>query len=253
MKSIIYYGIVITILLIFLIMVLWFISKKTVEGFSEPATAVIIEPRRHKALSFVLENFLNNLSDNWSVIIMHGNKNEDYVNDIIKNDLDSFDERITTVNLGVDNLTINDYNELLKDKDFYNKIPTELFLIFQTDSIICNDYSDLINDFMKYDYVGAPWEDAVGNGGLSLRKKSKMLEIIEKCPKDKINEDIYFANPCVDIYKPTIEEAKLFSVEKLPSNISFGVHKAWAYLNDSQLDEKIQRCKPLKKLVELNQ
>jgi hypothetical protein len=257
MKNKINYRVILFILFVLVFLLLWLVNNKNenniIEDFSESATAIIIEPRRHKALGFVLENFSRNLTDNWSIIVMHGNKNEDYVKDIIKNDLDLSNDRITTVNLGVDNLTINEYNKLLKDTHFYEKIPTELFLIFQTDSVICDEYSSLINQFTQYDYVGAPWEDAVGNGGLSLRRKSKMLEIIEKCPKDNGNEDIYFANPCIDIHKPTIEEAKLFSVEKLQSNISFGVHKAWAYLNDEQLDEKMKQCKPLRKLIDLNQ
>jgi hypothetical protein len=34
------------------------------------------------------------------------------------------------INLNVDNLAINDYNKLLVSKVFYEKIPTEIFLIF---------------------------------------------------------------------------------------------------------------------------
>ena len=30
-------------------------------------TAIIVEPRCHKALSFVLQNFFENLSDEWGV------------------------------------------------------------------------------------------------------------------------------------------------------------------------------------------
>jgi hypothetical protein len=254
MKQIKVYIIAIVVSLLLLFLYLYKIGN--IEGFSgveEKKTAIIVEPREHKALKFVLHNFLENLPDNWSIIIMHGNKNEKYVKDIIENDLDSFKDRITTVNLFVNNLTLNEYNELLKSRKFYDNIPTELFLIFQTDAVICGENKDLINDFEKYDYVGAPWKDAVGNGGLSLRRKSKMLEIIEKCPQKDENEDIYFANPCVDIYKPSIEEAKLFSVEKIHSNISFGVHKAWSYLNDSELNDKIEHCKSLKELIKLNQ
>ena len=160
--------------------------KKNKENFDNNSkkkyTAVIVEPRKHKALSFVLENFLTNLSEEWDIIIMHGNKNEDYVDDIIENGLSSFENRISKVNLNVDNLTIDDYNKLLKSKEFYEKIPTEVFLIFQTDTVICENDKELINKFLEYDYVGAPWiNGGVGNGGLSLRKKSKMLEIINKC------------------------------------------------------------------------
>ena len=36
-------------------------------------TAIIIEPREHKALNYVLTNFYNNLSDEWQIIVFHGN------------------------------------------------------------------------------------------------------------------------------------------------------------------------------------
>ena len=46
-------------------------------------TAVLIEPRKHKALPFVLNNFFENLSDEWSFVIFHGNQNYEYILDIM--------------------------------------------------------------------------------------------------------------------------------------------------------------------------
>lgn len=193
-------------------------------------TAIIIEPRKHKALYFVLNNFLNNLSNAWKIIIFHGNKNEDYVKNIINKKLIKFKNRISLINLKVDNLTIQEYSNLLKTKDFYKNIPTETFLVFQTDSMILKKHKNLINNFLKYDYVGAPcttkkYKKYIGNGGLSLRKKSKMLKVIKKKGKNNEIEDVYFSNSFVN--KPTIQEAKLFSVEQRFSLRSFGCHKPW--------------------------
>jgi len=228
------------------------INNKRKEGFDEKYTAIIVEPREHKALSFVLKNALTNLPDNWNIVIMYGNKNKDFVLNIIDNDLSEYRERITIKNLNVDNLTIAEYNNLLTSKEFYDNIPSEIFLVFQTDSVICDENSKIINDFMQYDYVGAPWKDAVGNGGFSLRRKSKALEIISKCKRGNENEDVYFANPCTNIFKPSMEKAKMFSVEAYYSDKSFGVHKPWAYLDEEEMDNKIKKCPPLKELWELN-
>lgn len=222
------------------------------DPFAEPCTAIIVEPRKHPALSYVLHNFIENLKSNWSIVIVHGSANADFVHTMLAEEFANSADRITAHNLGVENLTIDDYNELLKSREFYDYIPTETFLVFQTDTAICGEDRDLLDHFLEYDYVGAPWKDAVGNGGLSLRKKSKMLEIIEKCPKGKENEDVYFANPCVDIYKPTIDDAKLFSVELLYSDRSFGVHKPWLHMDPEELDQKVARCAPLRKLIDLN-
>jgi hypothetical protein len=84
-------------------------------------------------MQVLINNFVENLSDNWNFIIFHGNKNIDYILNILKSPLLSKNiNRIKLINLNVDNLTIRDYNNLLVSKDFYNKIPTEVFLIFQT-------------------------------------------------------------------------------------------------------------------------
>jgi hypothetical protein len=247
-------NLVILLFVIFIVSLIGLVSfnKKKKEGFDEKYTAIIVEPRKHKALSFVLKNALTNLPDNWNIVIMYGNKNKQFVMDIIDNDLSEYKKRITAKNLNVDNLSISDYNVLLTSKEFYDNIPSEIFLIFQTDSVICGENNELLDDFLKYDYVGAPWKDAVGNGGFSLRRKSKTLEIISKCKRGSENEDIYFANPCVSIFKPGIEKAKLFSVEAYYSDKSFGVHKPWAYLTNDEMEEKVKKCAPLKELLELN-
>jgi hypothetical protein len=64
-------------------------------------------------------------------------------------------------------------------------ITTDHVLICQYDGYILNP-SLWDNDFLKYDYIGAPvkWHDIhrVGNGGFSLRSK-KLLEYLAKYPK----------------------------------------------------------------------
>jgi hypothetical protein len=110
-------------------------------------TAVIVEPRKHKALPYVLENFLNNLSEDWSFIIFHGNLNLEFINNIITKKLSIHKHRIRLINLNVNNLTVEGYNKLFKYcKNFYNYIPTETFLVFQTDSIIFEKHKHLINN-----------------------------------------------------------------------------------------------------------
>jgi len=228
-------------------------------------TAVIIEPRKHKALEFVLTNFTSMLDNRWKFIIFHGNRNINYINKIINEKLINDRNRIQLINLNVDNLTIHDYNSLLYDPKFYDNINTEIFLIFQTDTMICSKYKDNIYNFLNYDYVGAPqWEgENVGNGGLSLRRKSKMLEIIDKCidrkmysPNQLHNEDSFFSNICIDkvkINKPSFNEAKEFAIEGVYSDKSFGIHKLWGYHDYEKIKNINNFCPNLNTLIELNQ
>lgn len=78
-------------------------------------------------------------------------------------------------------LSQKDYNRFCV-QDILNYINTEFVLIFQTDGFILNPHL-WEDDFLKYDYIGAPWPDninsRVGNGGFSLRSK-KFLEATSK-------------------------------------------------------------------------
>ena len=70
---------------------------------------------------------------------------------------------------------------------------------------------DIINDFIGFDYVGAPLKcGLVGNGGLSLRRKSKMLEIIDQNSKQntiEIHGKIFnsLINPFLKMINKTIQ------------------------------------------------
>uniref|UniRef100_A0A6C0B8W0 DUF5672 domain-containing protein n=1 Tax=viral metagenome TaxID=1070528 RepID=A0A6C0B8W0_9ZZZZ len=219
-------------------------------------SAVIVEPRIHKALLFVLKNFLENLSNEWNIIIFHGNLNKRYIKSLIDNKLSQYKGRISLVNLNIDNLTREEYSRLfVSNKNFYRFIPTETFLVFQTDTMIFPPYKNLINNFLKYDYVGAPWPHDprnnghnVGNGGLSLRQKSKMLEIMDKEQEKNLPEDVFFSCTTeVELYKPSAEEAKLFSIENIFSDQTFGCHQPWRLK-----DELFHQYPETKKLTWLN-
>jgi hypothetical protein len=214
------------------------------------ATAIIIEPRKHKALAFVLKNVLDNLDNEWNVILYHGRQNETYVKRIIETTLSHYNFRISLVKLDVDSLTGPQYSALMMNYNFIESIPTETFLVFQTDSMINPRYKDLLYTYLKYDYVGAPWlHGGVGNGGFSLRKKSKMLKCISIPVKHKF-EDAWYSDDIHKLYKPPPELAALFSIETVYTRVFFGVHSAWKY-HVSKLDELCANCPGLSELIRL--
>ena len=219
-------------------------------------TAVIIEPRQHKALSFVLNNFLENLSDEWGFIIFHSDKNKVFLEDIIENELGIYKKKIIKlVNLNVDNLTNKEYNTILKSREFYSHIETDLFLIFQTDTLIIKENKNIINEFLEYHYVGAPWANGKnGNGGLSLRNKSKILQIIETVDSNfKKNEDEFFSlQEEIDIFKPSFKNAKKFAVETVFYESPFGVHNCYNYLSNNEWSVLTNKYPDLLKLQTLN-
>lgn len=230
-------------------------------------TAIIIEPRKHKALEFVLQNVCKNLSNEWKIVLFHGIKNKEYSEKIITKLNIEFHDRIELVNINVLNLNLIEYSELLATKSIiYNYINTEKFLVFQTDSMIFSENSHLINDFLHYDYIGAPWLQTnylptancnfIGNGGFSLRNKNKMLEIINKINWYELNteiqklEDIYFSTNYdgILVQKPEFSKACQFCVDEVFSEITFACHKPWYHSHYEKFKNLYPECEILKSL-----
>lgn len=238
----------------------------------EKYTAVITEPRVHRAWKLVLTNFLTNLDERWDFLIICGLSNKDFLDSLINGSFQEHKHRITIYQLDIlDFITIKDYSNYMIDPLIYELIPTETFLTFQLDTLISTKYKDMIYDFIKYDYVGAPWRGngifvrdennvmpiqlLVGNGGLSLRKKSVMLDIIKNDVtnfrfEDGILEDVFFSKYAKN--KPSVEEAKLFSVETLFSEKSFGIHACYKWVTYEELCKISEHIPELFELIVLN-
>jgi hypothetical protein len=118
----------------------------------------------------------------------------------------------------------------------------EKLLIYQEDSIM---FHGNIEKFLKYDYVGAPWPKVIinnfpshflnrgGNGGFSLRSKSKIIQCLKKNGLKKNDnlppEDVYFSK-YMDNICPR-ELSKEFSQEFIKSNNPLGGHCYWLAMN----------------------
>lgn len=205
-------------------------------------TAIIIEPRKHKALEFVLNNVCECLTNNWNIVLFHGINNIEYITQIVEKLNKIYENRIQYINLNIDNLDLIEYSRLLCSKSIiYDNIKTDTFLVFQTNSMIIKKNSELINFFLEYDYIGSPWLitnyiptkecDFIGNGGFSLRKKSKMFEIIEKIEWNNTYEDLYFSTNYknIKVNKPEYTKACTFCVDEVFSELTFSCHKPWIH------------------------
>ena len=239
-----------------------YIQRKTrrQRGGSQQSTAVLIEPRKsmQTALEYVAHNILDNLPSNWVLRIFPGSENKDAVESFVASLPLEKQRRTSVKNIGLTNMNTASYNKLMMSPKLLDAIDTEMFLVVQTDSLICRQGKELIKDFMQYDYVGAPWKgrNALGNGGFSLRRKSKMLEILKKCPTLNHNEDGFFSGGCDDVKpsKPSPEKAEEFSIETIYNEAKgksfFGIHKPWHHLPDkmSKLDSMCLGANHLERL-----
>lgn len=112
---------------------------------------------------------------------------------------------------------IKGYNQLMLDKKFYKKFSNYSYmLIYQLDALVMsNKLSSWIDK--GYDYIGAPWLsnddklmfDSLGNGGLSLRKIEKFIQVLES-KKYYFSESKYFTTP----YRASIKAMLVIRVLK---------------------------------------
>ncbi|AYV83486.1 MAG: hypothetical protein Hyperionvirus7_57 [Hyperionvirus sp.] len=210
--------------------------------------AVLVEFRKFPHLEFLIRNTIRKLSGDWSHTIICGRDNYEY----IKLMCETISDKITVKKLDYGNVTPSQYSLLLTSKEFWNRLTGKKILIYQEDSCI---FKSNIEDFLVYDYIGAPWpiyghhnSYSVGNGGISLRSKQVMLKIIERISlaSTKFNantvlymkgsdstvppEDVYFSKNMIDFKLGKIadrETANKFAVETQYNDSPFSGHQFW--------------------------
>ncbi|KAK0659719.1 hypothetical protein QBC41DRAFT_45066 [Cercophora samala] len=112
----------------------------------------------------------------------------------------------------------------------------ERVLFFQLDSIICANSIATIDDFVKWDYVGAPINSTYGegyNGGLSIRNPRLFLEVAREGNYTNGFEDQWFykklkerrAQGDYKVRLPGVAEASRFAVETLWGDRPLGYHQ----------------------------
>lgn len=218
--------------------------------------SVLIEFREYPHVEFIIRNAILKLPKNWCHSIVCGNLNYK----LIKNICDSISSNIRIIKYNRNNLTIGQYSTMLASADFWNNLNGEKILLYQDDTCIFkNNIMDFINYDYDYDYIGAPWivknnnDIIVGNGGLSLRTKKIMLDVINTVSIHNIvhdrqirnsvigskifvpPEDLYFTKVMSDYCIGKIADydiASKFSVEQCYEGDPFGGHCWWLVMKN---------------------
>jgi Protein of unknown function (DUF5672) len=139
--------------------------------------------------------------------------------------------------------------------------PAEHVLLFQADSILCANAPQTVDDYLQYDFVGAPIDAAYGegfNGGLSLRNRQMTLDIIEaNLPEDGGDilgvgfEDQWFHKKMLALSPkpngkpganlPPVDVAKTFAVETIYYDRPLGYHQVTRWQNGN-IEEIAKWC-----------
>ena len=180
------------------------------------------------------------------------------------------------VRLDVDNLQPSEYSQLLMKQGFWGAFAGEKILLYQEDTML---FHGRIDPFLRYDYIGAPWPanqddnaHGVGNGGFSLRSKSKMISCIDTVDVARLKlgastidyikntgstfvpEDVFFSKSMIDYKMGKVARRHIateFSQETQKARDPCGGHCFWIadgnrftrpYVNTYVLGTSYTRC-----------
>lgn len=220
-------------------------------GFDPLKETILIEYRELPHIEYLIYRTIMLLPSDWNHTIVCGRENANMVRNIASRLCIKLESKIRIIETP-SCTSINDYNEMLLDATFWNRFQGEKLLVYQEDT--CLFHGD-IEPFLEYDYIGAPWPKGqeensllVGNGGFSLRSKSKLLECLAQvAPQtlelpesvEAIRKEVGLTSPAEDVYfsRVMIEEglgtvapwdvARSFSQESQKSESPLGGHMFW--------------------------
>jgi len=229
-------------------------------------TALIVEPRALKRIPLIINHFQSILGDTWKIVFYCGKGlKEKWVS--------SLSSTVEIRELDTNNLSGDQYSDLLKTRSLWESLYGDFVLVFQTDAWIMNkkpytiDYfvgrnKSYIGGNMCYKWYGLKFRTPFSNfnGGLSLRKRQDMIAIIEKFPPTKTEldiqdeavynsthhpveaspEDLYFVSGCYSMNLPlgdTDEEFNHFALHTIYYPDAFGVHKPSPYVKNKVIRE----------------
>ncbi|CAF0969216.1 unnamed protein product [Rotaria sordida] len=257
------------ILLIFISIIMIYLNRNNVFRYNfyikinykskYPYIAVIVDDRAIESVVNTVNNVIEHIPVDWKVQIITPYENWSFYNKSSLNQYINSDRiLLTDLEQKSNGLASDKYiNSILTSSSFWHKVYGDKVLLFQIDAVLCSNSSYNINDFLQYDFVGAPW---VGggccNGGLSLRTRSKILQMLEnkrfRFPVNQINEDGWFTDnlPYFNGRVAPISIAKKFSVESIYHPRPFGVHKPHTNtIGSYNMNRLCQECPEVSALV----
>ncbi len=214
-------------------------------------TAVIVEPRVLDRIPALLEHFHTRLGSDWKIVFYCGKGLKSQWGLSISSEIEIRE---------LDGLTMTpvEYNDFFKRRDFWTSLDGEYILVFQVDSWIANQEPLTIDYFinMNHSYIGAHmgymWYSIMRErllessklrnycGGLSLRKRTDMIRIIDAFPPEQTwpipsesprhttdPEDSYFLVSCYKLNLTVGDDGPCtqFAIHSYPSPRFFGVYR----------------------------
>jgi hypothetical protein len=215
-----------------------------------PNTVLLIEPRLLPHIPRILAEYHRFLQDTWKYVFYCGKGTREYWKDLV----DPYVElrELHTINFE----TASEYSYFMKQSTLWESLYGEFVLTIQADTWIMNIEPYTIDFFLQMNksYIGgnmlSVWNEHNReglffpyynfNGGLSLRKRTHMIQVIHAFPPRCLEkgiiwsqaietdpEDVYFTTGCHRLGFPLgdDEACSHFAIHKIMHTAYFGIHQ----------------------------
>merc|ERR1711977_269815 len=156
-----------------------------ISPYNVSKVALLIENRVNPILAPLMLHFMSVVPPDWRFRFMGSLESVEYLNTsrAIRNHVASGKLDLTYIPANMTTGSQEEISRFLTTLWLYETVlqPAEWLLVFQTDSMLCANSRQTLNSWLDYDWVGAPWNPNGrfgGNGGLSLRRVSKIIDVL---------------------------------------------------------------------------
>ncbi|KAI0166298.1 hypothetical protein GGR57DRAFT_510033 [Xylariaceae sp. FL1272] len=139
-------------------------------------------------------------------------------------------------------------HRLLTDPRFYDEfLPgVEWILKYESDSILCANSENSLDDWLQWDWTGAPRignNPSSGTGGLSLRRASAIKRILKFQMRynDTSPEDEWFASRISVLPGARVAEDQLASEGVIPNALGYHIRDGGQGISDDVWKDPVQR------------
>ncbi|KAK3996113.1 hypothetical protein QBC44DRAFT_339788 [Cladorrhinum sp. PSN332] len=153
--------------------------------FNHSKVALLIENRPNPILAPLMLHFIGVVPPDWRFRFMGSFESVEHINKsaAIRSHVKSGKLDLTYIPSNMTTGSQEEISRFLTTLWLYETVlqPAEWLLVFQTDSILCANSKRNLNEYLDYDWVGAPWSTNArygGNGGLSLRRVSSIVDVL---------------------------------------------------------------------------
>lgn len=168
--------------------------------FNVSKVALLIENRPNPILAPLMLHFMSVIPPDWRFRFMGSLESVADLNSslAIRNQVEIGKLDLTYIPSNMSTAGQEMISRFLTNRWLYEQVlqPAEWLLVFQTDSILCANSNRSLNDWLDYDWVGAPWSvnsKFGGNGGLSLRRVSAIVDVLR-------NQERQFGSEAEDVW-----------------------------------------------------